>query len=106
MFLLLSCAVEGGSRAASGTKTREVPLQEGVCIFAVAAVVHMFVYIVVSYAEGHRKACVTRDGQGQVHRLPFVSHSHGQNSSPRYKCMRSSLPSHVIMFLLLSCILS
>ena len=27
--------------------------------FAVAAVVHMFVYIVVSYAAGHRKECVT-----------------------------------------------
>ena len=27
--------------------------------YAVAAVVHMFVYIVVSYAAGHRKECVT-----------------------------------------------
>ena len=40
--LCLSCTVEGGSRA-SCTRTRQVPLKEGVCIFAVAAVVHMFV---------------------------------------------------------------
>ena len=39
-------------------KTRQVPLKEGVCIFAVAAVVHMFVFIVVSYAAGHGRECV------------------------------------------------
>ena len=42
MFLLLSCAVEGGSRA-SRTRTRGVPPQEGGHIFAVAVVVDMFV---------------------------------------------------------------
>ena len=44
MFLLLSCAVEGGSRA-SRTRTREVPPQEGVNMFVLFA--------------GHRKECVT-----------------------------------------------
>ena len=39
----------------------------------------------VSYAAGHGKECVTEC------RLPFVSHSWGQNSSPRYRCMHSSL---------------
>ena len=51
MFLLLSCTVEGGSRVSS-TRSRQVPLKEGVCIFAVAAVVH--VYCCFDAAE-HRK---------------------------------------------------
>ena len=52
-----SCTVEGGS-GVSRTRTGEVPLEEGVCISAMAAVVHMFVFIVL-YAAGHRKECVT-----------------------------------------------
>ena len=40
MFLSLSCTVEGGSRA-SRTRTRQVPPQEGVCIFVVAVVVYI-----------------------------------------------------------------
>ena len=60
-------------------KTRQVPLKEGVCIFAVAAVVHTFVFIVVSARKG-----VCRGGvQGEVCRLPFVSHGCGQSSSSR-----------------------
>ena len=43
MFLLLSCTVEGGSRV-SHTRTRQVPLEEGVCIFAVAAVVYLLLF--------------------------------------------------------------
>ena len=46
-----SCAVEGGS-GVSYTRTREVPLEEGVCISGVAVVVY-----VVSHAAGHRKEC-------------------------------------------------
>ena len=42
-FLLLSCTVEGGSRV-SHTRTREVPLGEGACIFALAAVVHLLLF--------------------------------------------------------------
>ena len=47
-------SVEGGSRF----HTRK-SLEEGVCFFAVAVVVHLFVYIVASYTEGHGKECVT-----------------------------------------------
>ena len=41
MFLCLSCTVEGGSGVSR--TNRKIPPQEGVCIFAVAVVVHMFV---------------------------------------------------------------
>jgi len=34
-----------------------------------------------------QKGVCDRDGQGQVRRLPFVSHGCGQSSSPRYRCM-------------------
>ena len=47
-------SVEGGSRA-SRTRTRQAPLQEGVCILQLC----MFVFIVVSYAAGRGKECVT-----------------------------------------------
>ena len=57
---------------------------------------------IVSYTAGHIKEC-DRDGQGQVRRLPFVSHGWDQSSFPRYRCMHSNLSSQVIMFLLLSC---
>ena len=68
-------------------------------IFAVAVAVHMFV------CSRAWKGVCDRDGQGQVRRLPFVSHGWGQSSSPRYRCVRScsSVSSQVIMFLLLSC---
>ena len=64
MFLLLSCAVEGGSRV-SRTRTREVPLGEGACIFAVAAVVYVGIY----YYSRARKGVCDGGGQGRVHRL-------------------------------------
>ena len=61
MFLLLSCRVEGESRV-SRTRTRQVPLKEGVCIFCCGC---SCVFIVVLYAARHQKegtkrsACVT-----------------------------------------------
>ena len=64
----------------------EVPPQEGVCFFAVAVVVHLFVYIVVSYTEGHRKECVMEmvrvESTGSLCQ-PWL----GPSSSPRYRCM-------------------
>ena len=41
-YSFLAESVEGGSRA-SRMKNRKIPPQEGVCTFAVAVVVHMFV---------------------------------------------------------------
>ena len=38
------------------------------------------------YSKAQKGVC-DRDSQGQVHRLPFVSHGCGQSSSPRYRCM-------------------
>ena len=104
MILSLSCRVSW-SRASRIMKNRNIPSQEGKYMFyVVAAVVHMFVFIVVLYAAEHGKECVTE--RVRVESTDFdslVSHSCGQNSSPRYRCMHSSLSRHVIMFLLLSC---
>ena len=54
MFLLLSCRV---SCRTSRTRNRQAPLQEGVCILQLCMFVHVF--LVVSYAAGHGKECVT-----------------------------------------------
>ena len=51
----LAESVEGGSRAFR-TRTRQAPLQEGVCILQLCMFVHVF--LVVSYAAGHGKECV------------------------------------------------
>ena len=42
------------------------------------------------------------DGQGRVHRLPFVSHGCGQSSSPRYRCMLNHVL-HVACQVMSSC---
>ena len=54
MFLLLSCTVEGGSEV-SRTRTRQVPPLEGVCISAVAAVVHI-VYLLLHMQQGTERS--------------------------------------------------
>ena len=82
MFLSLSCTVEGGS-GVSRTRNRKIPPQEGVCIFAVAAGVYVCCFV----CSRSRKGVCDGEGQGQVRRLPFVSHGRGQSSSPRYRCM-------------------
>ena len=72
-------------------------LSRKVCAFLLWLQLFMFVFIITA---GHGKEFVA-----EVVRVESTdsSHGHGQSSSPRYKCMRSSLSSHVIMFLCLSC---
>ena len=91
MILSLSCRVSW-SRASRIMKNRNIPSQEGMYMFyVVAAVVHMFVFIVVLYAAEHGKECVTERVRVESTDLnSLVSHSRGQNSSPRYRCMHSS----------------
>ena len=97
MFLLLSCTVEGGSRA-SRTRTRQVPLEEGVCIFAVAAVV----YILVLYTARHRQEYVMEVVRVESAESPLTATA-VVKAPPRgtgvHVC--EIISSHVIMFLLL-----
>ena len=78
MFLSLSCAVEGGS-GVSRTRTREVPLEEGVCISGVVVVVCVCCF---TYSRAQKGVC-------QMVRVKSMDSSHGcgQSSSPRYRCM-------------------
>ena len=94
MFLLLS-----------RTRTRQVPLQEGVCIFALAAVVCVCIYCCFICSRVWKGMC-DGDGQGQVRRLPFCQPwlwsklLHEVQGNVR---SRSSISSQVIMTLSLSC---
>ena len=100
MFLLLSCAVEGGSRA-SRTRTRQIKfLPRKVCEFLL-----WLQLCICSYTEGHRKECVT-----EMVRVKSadstLSAIAGVKLLPKvqvYVRSCSSMSSHVIMFLLLSC---
>ena len=96
MFLLLSCRVEGESRV-SCTRTRQVPLKEGVCIFCCGC---SCVFIVVLYAARHQKEGTKRSACGQVSATCTAVVKAPPQGTGVHVC--EIISSQVIMFLLLS----
>ena len=98
MFLSLSCAVEGGS-GVSRTRTREVPLREGVCISGVAAGVYVCCFTCSRAQKGVWQMV-------RVKSTDFCQPWLWSKLLPKvqvYVRSCSSISSHVIMFLFLSC---